>query len=187
MTLPCAGINIPVMATRPVEIGPTGRQTAANIERLRRRVGLSQRELAARLTALGRPTPGTALSKIERGERRVDVDDLAVFAVALGVAPSTLLLPPVADDTPVGVTGAGAVTARQAWDWADGVAPLVDFPGETDTGALAHAVRARPEGRRADHLRAPAPEPGAVRGRLTRAELVSVLDQLKEELLGEPH
>ena len=175
------------MATRPVEIGPTGRQTSANIERLRLALGLSQRDLAARLTELGRPTPGTALSKIERGERRVDVDDLAAFAVALGVSPATLLLPPVADDTPTSVTGAGTVTTRQAWDWADGTAPLVAFPGETDTGVLAHAARTRPEGRRTDHLLAVPDgqeQPAAPLGRLTKPELIQLLDQLKEALGG---
>jgi transcriptional regulator with XRE-family HTH domain len=184
----CAlGINISVMATRPVEIGPTGRQTAANIERLRVALGLSQRDLAARLTDLGRPTPGTALSKIERGERRVDVDDLVAFAVALGVSPATLLLPPVADDTPTAVTGAGTVTTRQAWDWADGTAPLVAFPGETDAGVLAHAARTRPEGRRADYLLATPgdqDQPAALLGRLTKPELIQLLDQLKEALVG---
>ncbi|WP_308292509.1 helix-turn-helix domain-containing protein [Streptantibioticus ferralitis] len=117
------------MATRPVEIGPTGKQAARNIERLRSMLSISQRQLAARLTELGRPTPSTALSKIGRGQRRVDVDDLVAIAIALGVSPSTLLLPAVADASKVEVTGAGTVTARAAWDWADGISLLAPADG----------------------------------------------------------
>ncbi|MEO3842755.1 helix-turn-helix transcriptional regulator [Streptomyces sp. B22F1] len=170
------------MATRPVEIGPTGRQTATNIERIRTLLGLSQRQLAERLTNLGRPIPSTALSKIERGDRRCDVDDLVALAAALGVSPATLLLPPVADDTTTTVTGAGEVTTGHAWDWADGIQPLL--PREND-GVLDHAVRTRPEGRRGDHLVAKggaslAPNP---LGHLTMTELIHLLDDLKEALL----
>ncbi len=170
------------MATRPVEIGPTGRQTATNIERIRTLLGISQRQLAECLSDLGRPIPSTALSKIERGDRRCDVDDLVAIAAALGVSPATLLLPPVADDTITTVTGAGEVTTRHAWDWADGIHPLL--PREDDS-ALDHAIRTRPEGRRADHLvtkggNPPGPNP---LGHLTKTELIHLLDDLKEALL----
>lgn len=181
MTRLATSIYITVMATRPVEIDATGQQTARNIERLRTKLGVSQRRLAARLTEMGRPMPGTALSKIERGERRVDVDDLVAIAVALGVTPSTLLLPDVADGTEVKITGAGAVTAKAAWDWADGIRPLLPPPGDAEGGALAHVLRTRPEGRRADRLVAPASQ-GQPLDRLTKAELIQLLDQLKDAL-----
>ena len=190
LTRPGTSINITVMATRPVEIDVTGKETARNIERLRTELGISQRQLAVRLTELGRPVPGTALSKIERGERRVDVDDLVAIALALGVSPSTLLLPNVADDTEIKVTGAGTVTAKAAWDWADGISPLLPPPGDEDGagegegGALAHALRSRPEGRRADHLVAP-PEEGHPLSRLTKTELRQLMDHLKDAL-GRP-
>ena len=172
------------MATRPVEIGPTGLQTAANIERLRTALGLSQRALAERLTELGRPMLTAAISKIERSERRMDVDDLAVFAAALGVAPATLLLPPVADETTVRVTGGGTVTAAHAWDWADGVRPLIPLPEDRDDdGGFAHALRTRPEGRRADRLVSHEPADPNPLGRLTKQELLTLLDNLKEALL----
>jgi transcriptional regulator with XRE-family HTH domain len=183
LTRLAASIYITVMATRPVEIDATGQQTARNIERLRTKLGVSQRRLAVRLTEMGRPMPGTALSKIERGERRVDVDDLVVIAVALGVSPSTLLLPEVGDDREVEVTGAGTVTAKAAWDWADGIRPLLPPPGGPEGGALAHALRSRPEGRRADQLVAPGAE-GQPLARLTRTELIQLLDQLKDALAG---
>lgn len=179
------------MATRPVEIGPTGLQTARNIERLRTELGMSQRRLAQVLTDLGRPTPTTALSKIERGERRVDVDDLAAIAVALGVSPTTLLLPPVADASRTTVTGAGAVTTEAAWDWIDGIRPLLPFPVDEpdqagENGLLAHALRARPEGRRTQHLpplpAANQPAEAEPFSQFTRTELVQLLDNLKATL-----
>jgi len=180
------------MATRPVEIGPTGLQTARNVERLRTSLGMSQRRLAEILTALGRPTPTTALSKIERGERRVDVDDLAAIAVALGVSPATLLLPPVADATATQVTGAGHVPSRDAWDWADGFRPLRPFPIDVPEeaakdSALAHALRARPEGRRIQYVPAPEPTDSASGtspfSECTREELIQLLDNVKAALL----
>ena len=88
------------MATRPVEIGPAGLHTARAIEHLRLVRGLTQHQLAARCTALGRPMTNTALSRAERARRRCDIDDLVAIATALGVAPTTLLLPlpPVSRD-----------------------------------------------------------------------------------------
>jgi hypothetical protein len=111
----------------------------------------------------------------------VDVDDLVAIAVALGVSPSTLLLPDVANDSEVKVTGAGTVTAKAAWDWADGIRPLLAPPGAPEAGALAHAQRSRPEDRRADRLVAPATE-GQPLARLTKAELTQLLDQLMDAL-----
>ncbi|MFI1536779.1 helix-turn-helix domain-containing protein [Streptomyces anandii] len=81
------------MATRPVEIGPAGLHTARTIEHLRLVRGLTQQQLAARCTALGRPMTNTALSRTERARRRCDIDDLVVIATALGIPAATLLLP----------------------------------------------------------------------------------------------
>jgi transcriptional regulator with XRE-family HTH domain len=81
------------MATRPVEIGPAGLHTARAIEHLRLARGLTQHQLAAHCTALGRPMTNTALSRTERARRRCDIDDLLTIATALGVPPATLILP----------------------------------------------------------------------------------------------
>ncbi|OLZ67853.1 transcriptional regulator [Streptomyces sp. IMTB 2501] len=81
------------MATRPVEIGPAGLHTARAIEHLRLVRRLTQHQLAAHCTALGRPMTNTALSRTERAHRRCDIDDLVAIATALGVPPTTLLLP----------------------------------------------------------------------------------------------
>ncbi|MFF4762785.1 helix-turn-helix domain-containing protein [Streptomyces sp. NPDC001292] len=79
------------MAKRPVEIGPAGLHAARMIEHIRLARGLTQHQLAARCTALGRPITNTALSRTERARRRCDVDDLVVIAAALGVSPAALL------------------------------------------------------------------------------------------------
>lgn len=52
----------------------------------RRRVGMSQAELAERLG-----NTQTFVSKCERGERRIDAVELVEFAEALGVPPLELL------------------------------------------------------------------------------------------------
>ncbi|WP_416484413.1 helix-turn-helix domain-containing protein [Streptomyces sp. CL12] len=79
------------MAARSLEIGPAGIKAARNIEILRTERGLAQRELAVRVTALGRPMSNTMLSRIERAQRRCDIDDLAAIAEALRVSPLALL------------------------------------------------------------------------------------------------
>jgi len=67
-------------------------QAARAIEILRAERGLSQRQLADRVTALGHPMSNTMLSRIERAQRRCDVDDLVAIAEALHV-PALALLP----------------------------------------------------------------------------------------------
>ncbi|MGW7723118.1 helix-turn-helix domain-containing protein [Streptomyces canus] len=80
------------MPPRSLEIGPAGIQAARAIEILRTERGLSQRQLAGRVTALGHPMSNTMLSRIERAQRRCDVDDLISIAEALHV-PALALLP----------------------------------------------------------------------------------------------
>jgi transcriptional regulator with XRE-family HTH domain len=67
-------------------------QAARAIEILRAERGLSQRQLADRVTALGHPMSNTMLSRIERAQHRCDVDDLIAIAEALHV-PALALLP----------------------------------------------------------------------------------------------
>lgn len=61
------------------------------IEILRTELGLSQRQLAGRVTALGHPMFNTMVSRIERAQRRCDVDDLIAIAEALHVSAPVLL------------------------------------------------------------------------------------------------
>lgn len=116
-------------------LGPTGRTVAANLLRLRKERGLSTTGLAAALKDAGRSIPATGITRIEKGQRRVDVDDLMALAVVLGVNPAALLMPPVPEGT-VELTAAGKVDAQAAWQWAKGIRPLC-IP-ENDDGT-AHA------------------------------------------------
>ncbi|MFF8262039.1 helix-turn-helix domain-containing protein [Streptomyces virginiae] len=94
------------MPPRPLAIGPAGHAAARAIERARTVRGYSQRQLAARVTALGRPMTFTVLSRIERTVRRCDIDDLVAIATALGIAPQALLAGSLA---PPGAAGAGEI------------------------------------------------------------------------------
>lgn len=82
------------MAARSLEIGSVGIRAARTIEILRTEQNLAQRELAGRVTALGHPMSNTMLSRIERAQRRCDVDDLVLIAEALRVSPLVLLQGP---------------------------------------------------------------------------------------------
>jgi transcriptional regulator with XRE-family HTH domain len=76
--------------TTPFNIGPTGRLVAENIRTLRTLRKLSRRALAEKCTSHPVLTE-QAIYGIERGYRRIDVDDLIVIADALRVDIITLL------------------------------------------------------------------------------------------------
>lgn len=129
----------------PLEsLGDTGKTVAKNIRRIRKAKGLQYTQLAEQLRILGREVPTWGLRKIESGGRRVDADDLAAIAVALGVSPTTLLMPAWNDDGSEGqasdlvsITGwHKPITAGVVWDWLSGSRPLVHG---TLTSFAAHA------------------------------------------------
>lgn len=130
-------------------LAATGEQLRTNLKRIREARRLSYRELSDRLTELGRPIPTLGLSRIEKGERRVDADDLMALCVALGVNPGALLLPPVADNTPAEVTAIGRVPSWKAWMWMDGREPIKQPYDDDDLADF--QLFARPKGRRRYH------------------------------------
>lgn len=85
------------MATKPLEIGVAGRRVAVNVKDVREARRMKQRDLSARLVELGHPMSASAISKIEAGERRVDVDDLVSLAAALNITATQLLSPILID------------------------------------------------------------------------------------------
>lgn len=99
--------------------GSTNQQVAANLRRARQSIGVDLRALSARIKATGRTISPSALSKIENGDRRVDVDDLTVFAYALETTPAALLAP--AEDAPAlaGVPD-GQFTPEEIERWIQG-------------------------------------------------------------------
>src|SRR4051794_25470240 len=107
-----------------METDSPSERLAANVRALRDARGMSVRDLSARLSELGRPLLPSGITKIEQGQRRVDVDDLVALAVALRVNPSRLLLPDTAGDAEVSLTPSVTVPAWAAWQWADAREPL---------------------------------------------------------------
>jgi hypothetical protein len=119
-------------------------RVAKQVARLRGRVPV--REFSARLTALGRPILPSGITKIEQGQRRIDVDDLVALAVALEVTPIRLLLgppppseggskPDVDDLWEINEHGAAylrllpnlGMEVWDAWAWALGESPLGEW------------------------------------------------------------
>lgn len=128
------GARIHIMASSAVATGPTAERVAQNIRRIRRVRNLDQKEVSALLKAIGRPMLPTVLSKIERGERRIDVDDLVAIALVLNVSPVALLLPPESGDRRIKLTDGHEVPSRTAWQWAEGQRTAMDYePGPIAT------------------------------------------------------
>lgn len=112
--------NISKMGTRAVVKGPSSDRVAANVRELRTERRMTLDELAGRLKELGRPILKSGLSKLETGERRVDVDDLMALAMALEVTPNRLLLGGEADAAPIQLTEDYGTNRAQAWAWSCG-------------------------------------------------------------------
>jgi transcriptional regulator with XRE-family HTH domain len=115
---------------RAIETGPTGMTTAKNLAMLRKRRGLTTRQLSAALERAGRPIPASGITRMEKGERAVTVDDLAALATVLDVSPAALMLP-AEDSGPVHITPAKPVPWLVAWRWAHGEHPPFT-PGGAD-------------------------------------------------------
>lgn len=84
--------------TPPGTVGPTGLMLAENIRRIRTMRAWTYVDLAARLTAAGRPIPVLGLRRLEEGKRRADTDDLVALAAVFGVAVQQLLDAPSCAD-----------------------------------------------------------------------------------------
>nr|WP_211220073.1 helix-turn-helix transcriptional regulator [Smaragdicoccus niigatensis] len=104
---------------RRVELGPTGNTVRENLARFRKLRSLSLRELSSRMTDIGRVLSPNALSDIEMGGRRVDVDDLMALSIALNVHPASFLTPDSATKSELfAVTGArNPVRADHVYEW----------------------------------------------------------------------
>ena len=85
--------------------------------------GMSQRQLAQRLAAIGHPLQVTGIARIEAGTRKVNIDDLVAIAAVLDVAPVHLIFPIEGDD-PVQLAPELEVPIKRARAWATGRRPL---------------------------------------------------------------
>lgn len=87
------------MASASLEIQENGETVRKTVARLRREQDLTFEALSVRLERVGRRIPPLGLSRMERGERRVDADDLVALSRVLGVDVLTLLgLPPAGQE-----------------------------------------------------------------------------------------
>jgi len=106
----------------------TGLTVAENIEAARKSQRLSLKDLSGRLDRMGRKISVSSLSKIENGDRRIDVDDLVSIAIALDVSPLGLLLPRGEYHQMRIITG-GVGSLPLIWNWARGMQSL-EYPGD---------------------------------------------------------
>lgn len=114
---------------------------AERVRHWRKERGLNQQQLAERLDEQGTPIGNTGLSRLERGERRVTVEDLCALARALHVSPALLLCPP--DDTDLRV-GDRTIPQPYATAWVAGAAGLPDRESAATEYATANeALRAQ--------------------------------------------
>ncbi|MCB0927097.1 MAG: helix-turn-helix transcriptional regulator [Mycobacterium sp.] len=107
------------MARPKPQVGETSLVVGKNCKRLRESLELTLAQLGERLAGVGHPMSTASLSELERGVRKVTVDDLTALAAALGVSPVGLLMPPslLENVEEVSVTGARGVVATQMLDW----------------------------------------------------------------------
>jgi transcriptional regulator with XRE-family HTH domain len=123
------------VAGKEPDTGATSQTVADNVRRLRDDQNMNFTQLSERLqTAAGWSINAVGIRRIEAGERRVTPDDLVALALALGVSPSTLLMPaqdsegnPIEAEVEVEATGfAMPVAARTFWEWLIGAGALDD-------------------------------------------------------------
>lgn len=74
--------------------GITNTHVAHNIRTARQAIGMDLRTMSERLESIGRKLSTSGISKVENGDRRVDVDDLTAIAYLLRTTPAALLTPP---------------------------------------------------------------------------------------------
>lgn len=143
---------------------------AKNVAELRTQRRMTVRELSARLGQIGHPILPSGITKIENGQRRVDVADLVALAHALRVNPNRLLFPERAGTNAVALTPEVATTGHRAWGWADGTWPL-DSQYDVETPQSERYDDFRRHVRPVDHrLRAEHPAARAARRLTSRVE-----------------
>jgi hypothetical protein len=119
-----------VMAEKKNPLGPIGERLRQRVKELRGR--RTYKELSDRLEELGRPIPPLGLSRLEAGERRVDVDDLVALSLAFEAHVLALILPVSGeDDEQIQITDKVQMSKLTAWRVLGG---LTEFP--TDSPAL---------------------------------------------------
>jgi transcriptional regulator with XRE-family HTH domain len=124
--------------------GPLTQQVATNAQKIRKTRRLTLAQVAERMSDLGRPMTLNGVSKIERGNRGVDLDDVVALARALDVPPLVLVLP-IGSEPAVELLPGYEVRPWTAARWFTGEQPLPpEAPGKawTDLQAWEHSPAA---------------------------------------------
>jgi len=111
---------------------------AARLKETRKARGLSQTELARRMTEGGRPMSKPALLRIEKGERKVSLDEALAFASVLWAVPANLLSP--AGDDLVMLTDRTGMDGGALRSWLIHGNPFTGAPDEGEGTDLARAA-----------------------------------------------
>lgn len=109
---------VPSMETERLRGNPAGithEHVAANLRAARQAIGMDVRTAARLVTEAGRKLAPSGISKIENGDRRVDVDDLTALAYVFRTTPAALLTPPDDAVTLTGVPEHFLAEEIQAW------------------------------------------------------------------------
>lgn len=115
--------------------GPLTAHIAASLRRVREAQRVTYTELVQRLSDLGRPIPILGLRRIEKGERRVDIDELVALARALRVPAITLLFPLDASGRVVELLPGVLAEPRDAMRWFTGEGPMPHGLDQEEYGA----------------------------------------------------
>jgi hypothetical protein len=91
-----------------------------HIQRVRTAQRLGFAELSRNLSDIGRPIPELGLRRIERGERRVDFDDLLALCYVLQVCPVDLMVSRDAAEEPYPVIPKRDFTSDSVREWVRG-------------------------------------------------------------------
>lgn len=93
---------------RAIEAGPVGEVVSGNLLRLRSQQGLTTRALADALERVGRRIPASGITRMEKHQRQITVDDLMALAKVFDVPVLSLLNEPLcarcSDNPPAGFT-----------------------------------------------------------------------------------
>jgi transcriptional regulator with XRE-family HTH domain len=148
------------MAQDDTRVGPASLVLAANIARVREAKRLSYIDLSRELSRAGRPIPELGLRRIEKGERRIDFDDLIAIAYVLRVCPVDLMISgDVADSDPYPVTATRLYESGSVRDWIGGQTVLLESYQEPGARfakpdrSMFDALQWMPKARRAHVLR----------------------------------
>lgn len=111
----------------PIDSPSPSEVLAARVVELRKRHGWSQAELADRMSSYGLGWGPTTVTKVEKGDRQVSVDEFVALAYVLGVSPAALVTP-TAYRAGLAVTPNTTLAGPTVWRWFCGTFPTGAVP-----------------------------------------------------------